>query len=115
MSPEVKKLATDLWHAGCKKEARALLRLARGVSADERDLQFRIFNQILDGLGMGETNLTVDQKSGLASFDVSDMSIVQFPKFLERLMRNLQTSGTRKYKLDHIDRKDPMRVYIKLL
>ncbi len=111
---EAKALIADLWKAGHKSEARAIMRLARGMNHDERNLQFKIFNDVLNDMGVREPRLDVDAKKSMASFFVHGMSIVEFPRFLERLMRNLYENGTRKYKLDHIDRRDPMRVYIKM-
>lgn len=114
---EAKSLVRELWAAGHKDEARELvrLRLARTLSQDDRNLQYKIFNDILNDLGVSDPGLTVDAKKGVASFYVRGMSIVGFPGFLERLLRNLHESGTSdKYKLDHIDRKDPMRVFIRI-
>lgn len=111
---EAKALIAELWQSGHKDEARALLRVARGISQEDRNLQFKIFNDALNDMGVQDPRLMVDAKRGMASFYIHGMSIVEFPRFLERFMRNLFENGTRKYKLDHIDRKDPMRVFIKL-
>lgn len=117
MNTEVKGLVRDLLKSGFKKEAKALLdqvRTAKGISNEERDLQFRIFNKVLNRLGRRETNLVIDMKKGVARFDVDNMGLIEFPRFLERLLQDLGEIGTRHYKLDRVDRKDPMRVYIKL-
>lgn len=90
------------------------MRLARGVTQEDRDLQYKIFNDILNSMGVQDPRLLVDAKKGMASFYIHGMSIVEFPRFLERFMRTLIEDGTRKYKLDHIVRTDPMRVFIKL-
>lgn len=110
---EAKALVADLWKSGHKAEAKALVRLARGVSEDDKDLQYKVFNDLLNDMGVSDPRLNIDSKKSLASFYVNGLSIVEFPRFLERFMRHLFENGTRKYKLDHIDRKDPMRVYIK--
>jgi len=112
---EAKTLVAELWRAGHKDEARALVRLARGLSQDDRNLQFKIFNDILNDMGVADARLNVDAKKGMASFYVNGMSMVEFPRFLERFMRNLYENGTsHKYKLDHIDRRDPMQVFVKI-
>lgn len=116
MSKEIKELVADLWRSGFKKEAHSLARLhvAKGITNENRDLQYRIFSQVLSDLGAGDANLVIDMKKSVAQFDVKNMSLVQFPKFLERLLRGLNETGTKDYTLDHIDRKDPMRVFIKI-
>lgn len=110
---EAKTLIADLWKAGLKDEARSVLRIARGVSQDDRNLQFKIFNDVLNDVGLQDPRLDIDAKKGQASFYVHNMSILEFPRFLERLMRKLAESGTRKYSLARIDRSDPMKVFIK--
>lgn len=117
MSSELKNLVKEMWKAGLKKEAKALaqIKVARGMSNDDRDLQFRIFNKVLSNLGVGDqSNLFIDMKKSQAVFDVSDMGLTEFPRFLERLLRQLAEIGTKDYKLDRVDRKDPTRVYIKI-
>lgn len=112
---ETKTLIADLWKAGFKKEARAVFHMARkGVSGKEMELQMRIFSRVLDSLGIREPDLRMEPNTGLISFEASDMGIVEFPRFLERLLLRLNDEGTRKYKLDHVNRTDPMRVFIQL-
>jgi len=115
MSSETKTLISDLWKAGFKKEARAIFRMARkGIAGKEAELQTRIFSRVLDSMGLREPNLQVDSDTGLVSFSVEDMGIVEFPRFLERLFLRLRDQGTRNYKLDRVERTDPTRVFVKL-
>jgi len=110
----VKETIVELWKKGHRAEARELLRIAKSLSAEDRNLQFKIFDEILSDMGLTNPRLSIDAKRGVASFFVTGMSLIEFPRFLERLLRNLGERGTRDYKLDKVDRSDPMRVYIKI-
>jgi len=114
MNSELKESIRDLWKSGLKKEARELYRIAKSLTDDDRNLQERIFSSVLSSFNLSNPRLFIDQKKGIASFIASDMTLTGFPRFLERLLSRLNDEGTRKYELDHIDRTDPMRVYIKM-
>ena len=114
MNTEIKESIRSLWESGLKKEARELYRIAKSLTDEERDLQTRIFSSVLSSLGLSSHKLFIDQKKGLASFETSDMTLTGFPRFLERLLSRLNDEGTRTYELDHVDRSDPMKVYIKM-
>jgi len=114
MNKEIKESIRSLWESGLRSEAKELYRIAKSMTEEERDLQERIFLNVLASLGVNNPRLFVDKAKGLVSFVYEDATLTGFPKFLEKFLLRLNNEGTKDYELDHIDRSDPMRVYIKM-
>lgn len=103
MSSEIKQTIKELWKAGLKKEAKALLRIARGMTNDEQRRHINIFADALHDQGLGpEAHLQVDPKTKIVTFQADGFSLVQFPEFLDRLLQTVNQSGN--YKLRDVKR-----------
>lgn len=116
MNPEEKDLLRKLWARGQKDLVRQLVasyKESKALPKEEAQDQFRIFSSVLGDIGLQGTSIKVDAKKGVVSFVVKGVSIVEFPRFISRVLSRLNDEGTREYKLDHVERKDPMRVFIR--
>lgn len=115
MDREEKKLIKDLLASGHSKEAVSVYKTAVRLTAKEQERQIAIISDALDYAGFSNPNLIVDLNKGVASFFARNMSLVDFPRALENLLGELESTGTREYKLQRVDRSvSPTRVYLKL-
>jgi hypothetical protein len=113
MYKEAKKLSQELLQAGHKLEAYEVMRLAKSLSNEERDRQEGIVRNTLDDIRVPYKQLNVDSDTALISFSLPNMSVLGFDDFCLRLLRRLCIKGNKIYELDHIERKTPMKMYIK--
>ena len=113
MYKEAKKLGQELMQAGHKKEAYEMLRMAKSLSNEERERQEGIVKSTLTDIRVPFTQLNVDSDTALISFSLPNMSVLGFDDFCLRLLRRLCINGNKVYETDHIERKTPLKMYIK--
>lgn len=113
----IEDVIVDLLKQGLVTEAEILVDAATGMSSDNQSQQVRFFEKALSiaGGGVDETTLKLDMKKRVMSFTMSAMSIIRFPRFIERLLHTLNRIGNTTYSPGRVHRgNDRMRVEINI-
>lgn len=102
----VDDIVVDLLRHGLVAEAETLVEAASGMSSDTQAQQMRFFSRALSqaGGGIDETTLNLDPKKGIMSFQADGMSVIKFPRFLERFLHTLNRVGNKTYSLARVRR-----------
>lgn len=113
----VDDVVIDLLKRGFVAEAEVLVDAATGMAEENQARQTRFFEKALSmaGGGVDETTLKLDSKKRVMSFTMGSMSIIRFPRFIERLLRTLNTVGNTPYSLGPVHRgSDRMKIEINI-
>lgn len=113
----VEDVIVDLLRQGLVVEAGVLVDAAVGMSSGNQSQQIRFFEKALASVGGGvdETTLKLDMKKRVMSFTMGAMSIIRFPRFIERLLHTLNRVGNTTYSPGRVHRgSDRMRVEINI-
>lgn len=107
----VDDIVIDLLKVGFIDDAAALIEAstsveAAGMTSDSQKQQMRFFEKAfsLSGKYVDESTLSMDPKKKVMSFATEGMNVIQFPVFLERLLRTLNKVGNTTYSLRKVRR-----------
>ena len=110
---EALELAKDLWAKGHKKEARALLKMAK-MNGETQELQTYFFEKVLGNLGIDLNSLELDPIRRIMSFDAEGFNFTTLGPFIERVLRSLNRVGNTSYELEKVRRGGTTVIEIKI-